>query len=180
MASSPYTYPKFVLVKSGLPGVYLGALLSLVTFLLAAAKPLATIITFFILVASLVILRVLLNIKTENLKGCIKLAVFLSVVNISYALVLKFMLILPDGIPSFIRIIFMIAIHMGYLAIYIWLVAMLVVNWKDCGSLAFTNMVKLKTLNIKTISQIQKHDKKDHGWDVYNRLKNSDTFRRRR
>lgn len=180
MSSSPYTYPKFILVKSGMPGIYLGALLSLVTFLLAAAKPLVTIITFFILIASLVVLRVLMNIKTENLKGCIKLAVFLSIVNISYSLALKFMLILPDSIPSFIRIIFMIALHMSYLALYIWLLIMLIVNWKDCGSLAFSNIVRFKSLNIKTISKVHTKESTDRGWDVYNRLKDSDRFRGRR
>lgn len=74
----------------------------------------------------------------------------------------------------------MIALHMSYLALYIWLLIMLIVNWKDCGSLAFSNIVRFKSLNIKTISKVHTKESTDRGWDVYNRLKDSDRFRGRR
>lgn len=177
MTSSPFTFPKFILINAGLPGVYLSALLTMVTFILSIVKPATTIITFLVLILSLVIYRLLLNQKTEAIKGVMKHAVVLCGVNLSYSLILKFFMLLPMGIPTFVRILLLILVHMLFIAAYVWLLAVIVFNWRDFGSNAFSNMVHMRSVNIKEISTERIKDNKNSGRNIYERLKNSDKWR---
>ncbi|MBR1445419.1 MAG: hypothetical protein IJ583_18005, partial [Firmicutes bacterium] len=186
LAASPYSYPKFILLTSGLAGVYIGAIITLVTFILGMVKPFVTIAAFIVLIASLVVLRVLFNKKTANIMGFIKFMLILAFINISYALGLKIFMILPEALPCLVRLILFLIMQMIYTALYIWITVVLVINWRDMGDAAFTNAILLKTLNIKTIStgkienNSEKRSKEDShsGWDIYNRLKRSDDYRK--
>lgn len=182
MSGSVFTYPKFILNNSGLPGVYLGAILTMITFVLSLVKPLATIITFLILIFSLIIFRLLLNQKTEALKGVIKYAILMTVLNVSYGGVLWILVNLPIGIPTFVRIIVMIMLHFFFTGAYIWIVCVLIFNWKDFGNTAFTNMIRMRSFNIKEISTetINTEEREGVGRSLYEKLKSSDKWRHRK
>lgn len=182
LTTSPYSYPKFILLTSGLPGIYIGAVITLITFILSLVKPTVTLLSFLIMIASLVILRILFNKKTENLKGFIKFIIILIVVNISYAGNLKLFMLLPSNIPCLIRLILFLIVQMFYTATYIWIASVLVFNWQDMGNMAFGNVVALHTLSIKKISDkdniTENNNDSEEKWNIYNRLKSEDKYRK--
>jgi hypothetical protein len=122
----------------------------------------------------------------ESVKGFIKFAVLLSLVNIAYALLLKVGIILPDAVGINIRLLFLIIMNLLFLMTYAWLMLVLFFNWSDLGNGAFNNVIAKRTLKIREISgnfipgrqiETEKEDE-PNGWDIYKDLKDSDKYRK--
>ena len=184
--NSPFSYPKFILQEGGLIGVYLGAILSLTLIAVSIIKPVTTVIITLSMILSLLVFRILLNRDMESVKGFIKFAVLLSLVNIAYALLLKVGIILPDAVGINIRLLFLIIMNLLFLMAYAWLMLVLFFNWSDLGNGAFNNVLTKRTLKVREISgnfipkkQIEPELNEGYnGWDVYTDLKNSDKYRK--
>lgn len=170
METYPYDYPKFILLMADLPGIYAGAILTMIMFVLSIVKPVVTMIVFIVMIASLIILRILFHRSYDSIKGFFKSCLFLTVINVSYCLILKIFIMLPAGIPALIRVFLLILAHGLYTYAYIWLGSTLIFNWKDLGNNAFN-----KLMHVRVTSE---NEDKGAGWKLYEKLKNSDQYRK--
>jgi len=184
--NSPYSYPKFILQEGGLIGVYLGAVLSLTLIAVSIIKPVATVIITLSMILSLLVFRILLNRDKESVKGFIKFAVLLSLINIAYALLLKVGTVLPGSVVINVRLLGLIILNMLFLMAYAWLTLVLFFNWSDMGNSALNNVITKRTFKIREISGnfipmkqiITERDDDYDGWDMYKELKDSDRYRK--
>ena len=184
--NSPYSYPKFILQEGGLISVYLGAVLSMILIAVSIIKPVATVVITLSMILSLLVFRVLLNMDMESVKGFIKFAVLLSLINIAYALLLKVGIILPGSVVINIRLLGLIIMNLLFLMAYAWLMMVLFFNWSDLGNGAFNNVITKRTLKVGAISgnliptkQIEPESEDNlDGWNLYKDLKDSDKYRK--
>jgi hypothetical protein len=187
--NSPFSYAKFIQQEGGLIGVYLGAILTMVLLALSIIKPVATVIITISMILSLLVFRILLGRDMESVKGFIKFAVLLSLINIAYALLLKVRIILPDSIVINIRLLGLIIVNLLFLIAYAWLTMFLFLNWSDLGNGAFKNAISKRTLNIREISgdfipkrraetEMGNEPGEPDGWNMYHELKESDRYRK--
>jgi hypothetical protein len=190
--NSPYNYPRFLLEIGGPAAIYLGCALELILTLSAWAKPAVTLGIFAALLLSIFVYRVLLNRKSNNMKGFAKFTLILCGGNVLYALVIKVSLLFAGwGFPPLVCLILQIILHSAYLWFYIWLGATVVRNWKDLGNARFDTIVNATNMsvrnqnitNTKTNTLVYENSEtgtragSETGWELYERMKRDDDYR---
>jgi len=153
LTNSTYSFPKLMLEEGGTVGIYLSAMLYIVILLLTFVRPAATVVVVLSAIVSIVMYKLLLSKKSENVKGFCKMVLLIILLNLLYSVLLKGLIVLAGlHINILIALILAIAFHVFQLLANVWISVMVVRNWQDYGNLALDTMVKERTVDVNILS----------------------------
>ena len=153
LTNSTYSFPKLMLEEGGTVGIYLSAMLYIVILLLTFVRPAATVVVVLSAIVSIVMYKLLLSKKSENVKGFCKMVLLIILLNLLYSVLLKGLIVLAGlHINILIALILAIAFHVFQLLANVWISVMVVRNWQDYGNLALDTMVRERTVDVNILS----------------------------
>lgn len=162
ITGSPYSFSKFVLDTAGTMGIYQVAYLIIILFISSFLKPIITLFSCISLIISVFVYKLIMNKKTDNIKGFAKYCVIICILNVLYAICIKVGIYMPSiGVQTNLCLFYLIAIHMLYIYFYLWIGKVVILNWKDYGNSTFNSAIELKTLNVDRMINNSKIDNKE-------------------
>ena len=173
MEGSPLSFSRFVYDIGGTVAVLVACVLEILLFVASWVKPIAVLVVFLAVFGSIFIYRILLHRKTNNIFGYIVIVVQLSLTNILYSLLLKFMMVLPTfGLTPTVCMLAQIVLQIAYLFLLCKIAIRSLKGFRDLGFEKFTSeFLDITQARIRGLfQQTSTSQKKDSGMDYYNEL----------
>lgn len=135
---SPLSFSRFICNNGGEIAIYASAILVAVNFLENVLVPIILFIIFAVIIGSLTITKIITREWNTGFKGYIILTALLCIVNVLYALSIKFLVAFPllHWSPT-VAIIIQIFIKLILIGVYMYLMILTLMNYKDLGELKY-------------------------------------------